>query len=615
MPLLQDFIHKLEEGGGLRYFRIALAVLAVIFLGVMYDWRDFTNFSTAEAMDTAQLARNIAEGKGYTTLYVRPLSMYLVKSETKKKLGEGAATAAGDPSHILGMHPDIANPPMYPLMLAGLMKLPIFEWAVPAAKPFWSPGGKFQRYQPDFLIAVFNELLLLALIVMTFFLARRLFDSSVAWLAAFLLLGTELIWRFCVSGLSTILLMLIFTGLAWCIVLLEAELREPKGGPARVLVLSAVAGLVVGVGGLTRYSFGWLIIPVLFFVVLYSVGARRVYLPLIVLGACAAVMLPWIIRNYQLSGTAFGTASYSVVEDTPLFPGTQLQRSLEPDFSRLNVGGSLRPFWLKLLNNGRDITQKELPHLGGTWLIALFAASLLLHFRSPALRRLRAFLLSSMGLLVLVEALGRTALWDRSPDINSENLLILFVPLVIVFGCSLFYVLLDQIELPFPELRYGVIGAFCAVMCLPMILAFLPPHGTAISYPYLPPVIQTVSGWMKPDELIMSDIPWAVAWYGERQSVWLTLNAAKDPRDPNSIENIFTINDYEKPVKALYLTAETIDSRFLTDWIHAGNLSWGSFVLDYITQKEAPVDFPIRAAPSGFFPESLFLADWQRWRQ
>ncbi len=28
-------------------------------------------------MDSAQLARNIADGKGYTTLFIRPFSLYL----------------------------------------------------------------------------------------------------------------------------------------------------------------------------------------------------------------------------------------------------------------------------------------------------------------------------------------------------------------------------------------------------------------------------------------------------------------------------------------------------------------------------------------------------------
>ena len=47
----------------------------------------------------------------------------------------------------------------------------------------------------------------------------------------------------------------------------------------------------------------------------------------------------------------------------------------------------------------------------------------------------------------------------------------------------------------------------------------------AVAYPpYYPPNIQKIADWMKPDELMMSDVPWAVAWYGNRPSVWLTLN-------------------------------------------------------------------------------------------
>ena len=43
--------------------------------------------ATQEAMDAAQLARNIAQGKGYTTLFIRPFSMYLVKKRNLEKQG------------------------------------------------------------------------------------------------------------------------------------------------------------------------------------------------------------------------------------------------------------------------------------------------------------------------------------------------------------------------------------------------------------------------------------------------------------------------------------------------------------------------------------------------
>ena len=113
------------------------------------------------------------------------------------------------------------------------MKVLPFDYTIPTAKPFWSNGGRFWRFEPDFLIALFNQLLFLAVIALVFFLARRLFDPGVAWLSAGLLLGTELFWRFSVSGLSTMLLMVIFLGLAWCVVLLEQEARAPKWGPSR----------------------------------------------------------------------------------------------------------------------------------------------------------------------------------------------------------------------------------------------------------------------------------------------------------------------------------------------------------------------------------------------
>jgi 4-amino-4-deoxy-L-arabinose transferase-like glycosyltransferase len=66
------------------------------------------------------------------------------------------------------------------------------------------------------------------------------------------------------------LLLLIFVGLVWCLVLLEEETREPKWGSAGLFVLAGLAGLLVGLGALTRYSFGWLIVPVVLFAVFMS---------------------------------------------------------------------------------------------------------------------------------------------------------------------------------------------------------------------------------------------------------------------------------------------------------------------------------------------------------
>ena len=85
--------------------------------------------ATQEAMDAAQVARNIAQGKGYTTLFIRPFSIYL-----REKAQSGDAGARRPPAQVAdlgrlrGMHPDLANPPVYPVVLAGLMKVLPFDY-------------------------------------------------------------------------------------------------------------------------------------------------------------------------------------------------------------------------------------------------------------------------------------------------------------------------------------------------------------------------------------------------------------------------------------------------------------------------------------------------------
>ena len=64
---LQEFIHNLEMGAGGRALQLAVAVVAMAAVAVFYDLAAFKNLATQEGMDTAQLARNMAEGRGYTT--------------------------------------------------------------------------------------------------------------------------------------------------------------------------------------------------------------------------------------------------------------------------------------------------------------------------------------------------------------------------------------------------------------------------------------------------------------------------------------------------------------------------------------------------------------------
>lgn len=300
------------------------------------------------------------------------------------------------------------------------------------------------------------------------------------------------------------------------------------------------------------------------------------------------------------------------MENTILYPENRLQRSLEPDLGRTHI----MAFWLKLNTNLRQILTDDLPRLGGSWITAFFLAGLMIAFHSPALTRLRYFLVGCLVVLALVQALGRTYLSEDSHEINSENLLVLVAPMVLVYGVSLFFILLEQIRMPFPEVRFIAVGIFSVVACLPMLFVFLPPKTIPVAYPpYYPPAIQTIGGYLKENELAMSDIPWAVAWYGQRQCVWLTLKCTPDAKDQTTHEDYFAINDYLKPINLLYLTPQTMDTRFVTQLIRTGEGGWGSFILQSLLNKKVPNYFPLNQMPDGFFPEQLVLTNWQRWRK
>jgi hypothetical protein len=589
---LQEWIHKIEEGEGTRYVRLVFAALALLGLTALWHLREAKNFVAIEAMDAAQIGRNIAEGRGYSTRLVRPLSIALI---------EGNRGGGVKAELLTKPHPDLANAPVYPVILAGLFKIMPMNWTIVTAG-FW-------RYQPEWLVGGLNQLLFFGALVLLYRVSARLFDKAVGALAAVLMALTEMYWEFTTSGLSTMLLIVFFLWLVNVLITFEEGAREGRT-KGWMLGMAAYAGAVVGLMALTRYSMGWLIVPVAVFLAMNG-GASRGQVAATSVALLALLLGPWMARNYQVSGTLFGTAGFALHEGTGKFSGHVLERSMPK-----NVRGELNNIELqqyprKLFVNGRDILTDELPRTAGNWIGAFFLGAMLIPFRNPALAKLKYFAGGTVLLLVVVQALGRTALSAEAPLINSENLLVVVAPLFFLFGCGLFYILLDQIELPAPWLRSVIIVGFVALLSLPMIFRLLPPRGVPVMYPpYWPPLVQEVSSWLEPEEMMMSDMPWAVAWYGNRQCVWTTMDAGQGLRD-----DFYSINDERKAIKGLYLTPITTNAKFLTDMRQGPEGVWGRFYLDVVVMKNLPKGFPLKQGHPGVLPDYLFLSDRIRWPQ
>src|SRR4051812_24240614 len=544
---LQEFLHKYEVGAGASLMRFISAAAAFIAVALVFDLVALRNFSSRDAMDAAQVGRNLAEGRGFTTSFIRPLSLYLLRNNG------GSSNSLPLPNK----HPDLGNPPVYPGLLALVWK----------TKPFpvedLSKKQNFSVYLPDLWIAVWNQLLLGIAAWLVFILARRLFDSSVAWASFALLLLSETYWRFSVSGLSTVLLMVEFLVLVWVISRLEGAARVAEATKGALIALAALAGALVGLMAMTRYSLACLIVPLLVLMATLP-SLHRPTLLVVTLAAFMAVCAPWVARNFQVSGTPFGTAGFAIMAGTSNFPEDQLERSLHPPIRQVEMG----EYWQKLFTNLHDIVATDLWRLGGGWIMALFLVGLLVPFRNSVLGRTRLFLVMSIAALCVAQALGRTTASTENVDINSENLLIVVAPAVLMFGISLFILLREQLNLGGPAGRNLLWAFLYLIVGIPLFLTVLGPHLSRLAYPpYYPPWIQQKSLAVRPDGAIMTDVPWAVAWYGDRPGIWLSLKYI-DRLSPQVREDFESFHRLQ-PITGFYLTQKTLknlDSKALGAW-------------------------------------------------
>src|SRR5258708_36208290 len=202
MPVrLQEVIYKYGLGAGRSLLKYAAALIAMIGLAVWYDTTAFRNLSTQEGMDAAQLARHLAEGKGFATDFIRPFSLGLLRKHSLAQQPAAAPRAIGptnaaatvadlDVCRLNQLHPDLANPPLYPLLLAGALKLMPFGYPdLPA-----NPTKSFTVYLPDLWIAMFNQLLLLVAADNGFHPAPEIFAAPGAAAASPAFPGAGLFW-------------------------------------------------------------------------------------------------------------------------------------------------------------------------------------------------------------------------------------------------------------------------------------------------------------------------------------------------------------------------------------------------------------------------------------
>ncbi|MBO61468.1 MAG: hypothetical protein CMO63_05810 [Verrucomicrobiales bacterium] len=623
----QEFIHSLEEGKGAKLVRSLVLLLLLAGFALVYHLNFTRNFTAPEAMDAAQLARNISEGNGFKTQFIRPVAVDMLRQTGNVSADE-----------LKESFPDITHPPLYPLLLATWMKVLPFEFGIDLS------DQNFQRYQPELLIQLLNQLLFFIALVQVFRLGGKLFDNAVAWCSVLVFLSAELYWQFSVSGLSTMLLLVLFLALANALVRFEEAANAEQGGEEKSSAwfswMAIWIGALVGMGFMTRYGFGLVMLPVAVCLTWFG-GRYRVRTMLLALLLFVLISAPWLVRNYGLSGNLFGTSGLALYAQTVEFPEDTIERTLffEPSSATEDVTeeDAIKPgvanrvgFWEiadKFSRNLRHLLLLELPRFSGGWFAVICLIGLVVPFRNPRLHRFRVFLLMTLAVFALGQALGRTHLSDAettlaalirsplgqggfaevAPNLSGENLLAIVGPVSFLFGAGLFFALLDQWKVTLPEMRFAAGGVLVLASAMPLLLGFVlaKPYPVA-DPPYHPPRLQYLKSFpaghgfqeLKHDDLMMSDLPWAVAWYGGQDSMWLTRTVQPD---------FYSLNDDFRPVRGLYFTEMTTDQRYVSRVFAPNASNWERFVLNMQVNGELPDGFPLLGVDDEFSPQQWLL--------
>ena len=462
-------------------FKIAIwVILTVGFLALFYSSFYGKTFygkpvglyvSEPDAMDYGQIARHNLRGEWFQTSFVRPVSLWVTDCSN-------------------GV-PDLANPPLYSVYL-----MPIIS--------FFGASDK--------ALVIGSVALHFGILLVLFLFTRAAFNRTVAYYSMFFYLSCSVVLMAAFSGLPQMMAGLLIT-------LLIAVLYFCDD---RKWWLGILAGLLCGLCFLTTYSYGLFAVPVLLYLI-FTLKKKRIVGSLAFVVVFILVISPWLARNSSLTGNPFFTLrSYRPYQMAQMYaaPGAKqpylfgqysFLRSVSPQVAtskipslelNKNVLRQLRSNYLNMFND----TTRNL-------LFVFFLAGVFYRYRNKRLDRVR-FVFYAFMLLEFI------SLSVMAPDAMK---LVPFAPFIIIMGTAFFISCVERIRPKYFITRLGIIAVFI-IANLYITIAILKPNDQAVRQSqgniFKGLAAETIPAMAQADETILTNVPWAVAWYSDMEAIW-----------------------------------------------------------------------------------------------
>lgn len=564
---LQDLIFKFDLGMGVQWFRLGGFLLLVFLVVLVYTGTQFVGLRDRETMDVGQLGRNLALGRGYVTRSLRPIDVSYLAAAGKLKVSEGRVAL-----------PELWTPPGYPLVLAGWFKLLKPQSRIGAVKRLldvpahllpadWPKlqalydAARVQTLRMDRSLVILAWLFFVADLGMLYLLARALFDKRVALLSVVLCLLCDQLLDACVAGNMLPFLALLVLLVMW--LLFKAE----QWAAAETSVYLVTGALVAGgalVGGaiLTRYTMVCLVPAVAVWLWMRLPAVQRAMKFGVFFGTVALVLVPWVAHNVSVADSPFGLARWAAMHTMPDERGeevavVQLQRQ-----SDASIPFRLRATGIRMLMLWDKLYREQLKDTGANFLIAFFLVALLHRFRRDEAVRWQWWLFGVLLTAVVGLGVAGPPRW---------NFFTIFIPVIAMFGAAFFFVMFERLQLRTRWIRRGVVGLFVGLNMLPMVFTLLPPPPVSVYPPYDGGVVAAVGETFRENDLVATDIPWAMAWYGDRSAMLI----------PAEESSYIYYNDNLRVFAGIYLTT-------LRDWHWMDALTSYSFWLSKYDMVHPP---------------------------
>lgn len=530
-----------------QVIRRCIFFVCLIGLSTISIFFTFQGLTSPRAMEQAQIGREIARGNGYTTKVIRPVALWQMKE-------------AGETMPSLESLPDTYHAPLNPCVYAAVMK------AVGAdEQTAWRMPPRSNIYQLDRIIATTCLIFFFIAIGVNYLLIARIFDSTIAATVAILMLFCELMWSLSQSGLPQMLMLMLFS----CAMFFAWRAVENHEENRSALTAILISGVFMCLLVLTHWITIWVYFGYVIFAAIYF--KPRGVVAAILCGMLALFVIPVAYFLYaNPTGSAFGTAYYAIHDGLGLSQD-KIMRTLSPAGEELGLQGLLLNILATTLRQISDLYK----NLGAILVAPLFFLALLHPFKRHSLAVFRWLIL----LMWVFAGLGMSIYGIKGGAMDPNQIHILFAPVMAAYGLAMVSILWARLNIPqsMHALRHAHLFIIVAISAGPMLLSipqdikrglYAEGFGGFPNWPpYWPSIYnRVVADNTTPEEIVICDAPWAVAWYADRMSVWL-------PQDLEEIEEIERIaKTQQTPVSAILITPYSYNSSRIMNTV-GGNSS------------------------------------------